>query len=582
VIDEQGDTMPMPAVPPRDPKATASSGPDSKMQPADANVGRAGSKAEPARSKAEPARSKAEPARIEAEPARSEAEPARSEAEPADSNVGPAGSKAEPAGSMAELVAEVRLSEQTTIMIPAQHAGEGRKKLLTVGEVGAWVSGHSPLVRKVALGLAIGVVTVAAYAGLQSVANAPADPGAPGNTTPGHSASTTPDEAADGVRRAVAGEAVLQRMADAINSDNRGNFMSTIDPQAADFDQQARTVFANLAKLPLATFQLRYVSDDTGALEPDRKAALGGSESWLAQVEVSWQLTGFDAKPARETLPVTFVTRDSTTYAASFSERFVAGQRRPIWALGSIDVAKGAHSLVISLNSQTNAEDYAAVADRAVESVSKVWGKNWRQKTVIYLPSKQSEMEYVLGAQQGTYTQIAAVTMAELDTPQAGAPVRIVANPKLFEELGKQGRRIVLTHETTHVASTATSSPVPLWLAEGFADYVAFTTVSVQDESAAKELFKAIRAGKVPKALPGPEAFAASSTELPQAYESGWLACRLISEREGQSKLVKFYRTVHASKSPTGLADAFRTVLGTTEQQFVLDWQKYLKRLAGV
>ena len=110
----------------------------------------------------------------------------------------------------------------------------------------------------------------------------------------------------------------------------------------------------------------------------------------------------------------------------------------------------------------------------------------------------------MLGAQPGTYSQIAAVTMAELDIPQAGAPVRVVANPKLFDELGKQGRRIVLTHETTHVASTATASPVPLWLAEGFADYVAFTAVSVQDESAAKELFKAIRAGKVPKTLPAP------------------------------------------------------------------------------
>jgi hypothetical protein len=157
-----------------------------------------------------------------------------------------------------------------------------------------------------------------------------------------------------------------------------------------------------------------------------------------------------------------------------------------------------------------------------------------------------------------------------------------VANPKLFDDLGKQGRRIVLTHETTHVASTATASPVPLWLAEGFADYVAFTAVPVQDESAAKELFKAVRAGKVPATLPTPEAFAASSADLPQAYESAWLACRLIAEREGQSKLVKFYRTVHTSKSPTGLADAFKSVLGMTEQEFVAEWQQYLKRLAGV
>jgi hypothetical protein len=442
--------------------------------------------------------------------------------------------------------------------------------------------GRGPLIRRIALGLAIGAVATAGYAGLRQIAEAPADssPVVSGQS-PGQQIST-PTDAAEGVRRAVAGEAVLQKMADAVHSRSRSAFLATIDPQAKAFDGQARMIFANLEKLPLATFQLRYVSDDPAALSPDRQSALAGSQSWLAQIEVSWQLTGFDAHPARESLPVTFVTRGGTTYAASFSERFVAGQRRPIWALGSINLAKGAHSLVISLHSKADAEAYAAVEDRAVSSVSKVWGRDWRQKAVIYLPATQQQMELVLGVQLGTYAQIAAVTMAELDVPEASAPVRVVANPKLFQELGQQGRRIVLTHETTHVASTATASPVPLWLAEGFADYVAFTAVHVQDEAAAKELFKAIRAGKVPKTLPSEEAFGASSAELPQAYESAWLACRLISEREGQSKLVKFYRAVHTSKSPTGLADAFRTVLGTTEQQFVIDWQQYLKRLAGV
>jgi hypothetical protein len=434
--------------------------------------------------------------------------------------------------------------------------------------------------RKVALGLAVCLVAGGGYVGLRRIADAPAQSGAP-TTTHSQQTSNTPDEAADGVRRATAGGAVLQKMATAVDDDNRSEFLATIDPKGSAFRDSARTIFANLEKLPLGTFQLRYVSDDIGALTPDRQAELGGTQSWLAQVEVSWQLTGYDAKPARETLPVTFVTRDGTTYAASFSERFATGQRRPIWALGPVDVAKGRHSLVISLDGEADAEGYVPVTDRAVDSVTKVWGRNWRQKVVIYLPAKQAQMEAVLGAQPNTYTQIAAVTMAELDTPQAGAPVRIVANPKLFDELGKQGRRIVLTHETTHVASTATASPVPLWLAEGFADYVAFTAVPVQDESAAKELFKAVRAGKVPATLPTPEAFAATSSDLPQAYESAWLACRLIAEREGQSKLVKFYRTVHTSKSPTGLADAFESVLGMTEQEFVAEWQQYLMRLAG-
>nr|WP_202885589.1 hypothetical protein [Kribbella sandramycini] len=440
-----------------------------------------------------------------------------------------------------------------------------------------------PIAKKVAIGLAICLVAGAGYAGLRQVADAPADPNAPTGTQGPQSSSPPDNEAADGVRRATAGEEVLQKMAEAVTAGNRSDFLDTIDDRSTAFRTTARMVYANLEKLPLGIFQFRYVSDDTAALAPDRLAELGAAEAWLAQVEVSWQLKGYDQKPARAILPVTFVRRDDgKTYAASFSDRFVAGQRRPVWTLGELDVSEGDRSLVISLNSAAQAKAYVPLADRAVTSVSKVWGTSWPQKVVVVLPAKQSQMEYVLGAAPNTYTQIAAVTMAELDAPQIGAPVRIVANPKLFVELGKQGRRIVLTHETTHVASTATASPVPLWLAEGFADYVAFEAVPVQDESAAKELLKAVRAGRVPTALPDTKAFAASSSSLPEAYESAWLACRLIAEREGEEKLVKFYRAVHTSRSADGLSDAFKTHLGMTEQQFVAEWQKYLKELAGV
>ena len=40
---------------------------------------------------------------------------------------------------------------------------------------------------------------------------------------------------------------------------------------------------------------------------------------------------------------------------------------------------------------------------------------------------------------------------------------------------------------------------------------------------------------------------AGSSPRLAQAYEGGWLACRLIAERWGQAALVRFYRAVGTS-----------------------------------
>ncbi|MFC0624408.1 hypothetical protein [Kribbella deserti] len=434
------------------------------------------------------------------------------------------------------------------------------------------------LSRRAVLGLAVGLAASAGYLGIRQIGDDP-NTGTAGPTP--SSTPSTPDEAAEGVRRASLGGAVLQQLADAVGNGDRAGFLAAVDPRSTGFRDEARTVYNNLRDLPLAVFRMRYVSDDPGAIEPDRLQALGATEAWLAQVEVTWQLKDFDAKPARAILPVTMVARGSETYAASFSERFVSGQRRPIWALGELHLLDGDHSLVVSLHQNADLKAYTKLVDQAVDSVTEVWGRKWRRKTVLYLPAKQNQMEQLLGAQPNTYGQIAAVTMAELDQPQPNAPVRVVANPKLFGELGRQGRRIVLTHETTHIASNATASPVPLWLAEGFADYVAFTAVDVRTDSAAAELFKAVRAGKGPKGLPAPEMFAASSAELPIAYESSWLACRLIAETEGQAKLVQFYRAVHASKGQDGIVKAFRDVLGTTEQEFVQDWQRYLQRLAG-
>lgn len=88
-------------------------------------------------------------------------------------------------------------SEQTTIQIPAQHAAaDAPKRPPTFEALGTWTLAHGTLLRRVALGLAISVVAVTGYVGLQKLADAPAEPGAPGNTAQPQT-SSTPDEAAE-------------------------------------------------------------------------------------------------------------------------------------------------------------------------------------------------------------------------------------------------------------------------------------------------------------------------------------------------------------------------------------------------
>ena len=75
----------------------------------------------------------------------------------------------------------------------------------------------------------------------------------------------------------------------------------------------------------------------------------------------------------------------------------------------------------------------------------------------------------------------------------------MVINPAAFARLGTTGRRVVLTHEMTHVAvRQTTTSAVAIWLSEGFADYVAYSGTGVSRRVGAGDLLAQVRAGHGP------------------------------------------------------------------------------------
>jgi hypothetical protein len=152
-------------------------------------------------------------------------------------------------------------------------------------------------------------------------------------------------------------------------------------------------------------------------------------------------------------------------------------------------------------------------------------------------------------------------------------------NPSTWPALGPLGRLVVLTHELTHVASRAdTGSQTPRWLQEGFADYVGFRDTGVAATVVAKELAAQVRAGQLPDRLPANRSFAGSSPGLAASYEQGWLACRLIAARVGQSGLVRFYRQVGTASTNTdqAVSDALRRVLHLSTPEFVAIWRSYI------
>ncbi|MFU0243189.1 hypothetical protein ACKI1J_46835, partial [Streptomyces scabiei] len=228
---------------------------------------------------------------------------------------------------------------------------------------------------------------------------------------------------------------------------------------------------------------------------------------------------------------------------------------------------------------------FADLADRAVPAVSDAWDGDWSRRVVVVVPRSVEGMAGLLGSPASSYRGIAAVTTGETGGREHAPADRIIVNPDAYGLLGTLGKQVVLTHETTHVATRAdTTSATPLWLSEGYADWAGYRGTGRTAAQAAPELADAVAEGRMPARLPTDEdfGFTAEAEQLARAYEGGWLACRMIAEQWGEDRLDAFYRAVGAHDDRTGaVEDALHTVLGTTEQDFTAHWREYLRTRFG-
>jgi len=199
----------------------------------------------------------------------------------------------------------------------------------------------------------------------------------------------------------------------------------------------------------------------------------------------------------------------------------------------------------------------------------------------VLIPDSAAEFASVSGDSLDSH-DIAAVAVADSVSPDGTVlGARIVLNPTTLPRLDAAGRRLVVQHELTHIASRAdTDDQMPTWVIEGFADYVGNLDSGQPVRTAAAELSGEIRHGMVPAALPTGADFDGANTRLAQVYEESWLACRLIAARAGQQGLVRFYRDVSTaalSQPATAAAVGLQQVLHTGVASFTAQWRAYLQ-----
>jgi hypothetical protein len=385
--------------------------------------------------------------------------------------------------------------------------------------------------------------------------------------------NATPRDTGGVATREDSASALLHELAAHLVDGSRRDVLRLAAPGSKEATRYAGTLYDNVRALGITELSLRYVDEDAGRLSSAESAELGG-KGWVADVELSWRIGGYDEANSQMDVSFTFVQtpRGAALVMAGDNHDNAA----PLWLLTDLAVERSRRALVMVAD-RGDVGQYARLADRAAADVRRVL-PGWRGRLVVEVPESQAQLDRVLGTRAKTYDAIAAVTSTVDGSRDASAPTHVFVNPRVFGTLGKAGSQIVISHEAAHVATHAATSDMEMWLLEGFADYVALAHVDLPVSVTASQILAQVRQDGPPRQLPRPDEFDPKDDALGASYESAWLACRFLAERYGERRLVELYQAVGGGLPPE---KAFRQVLGTSEKQFTRGWRDYLRRLAG-
>ncbi|NUT97120.1 MAG: hypothetical protein HOY78_34370 [Saccharothrix sp.] len=397
------------------------------------------------------------------------------------------------------------------------------------------------------------------------VAVAPAEPPAP-----------APSAAPDPREQAV--HDLLTRRAEALLDRDEGAFTADLDPGAdPTFVRKQRELFRNLAAVPLAEWEYRLEGETNlaGITAPPADAV------WAPDVRLHYRLRGVDVVPSSQPMAYLFTRRGDRWYLNSDTALEPLGKRtwRGPWDFGPCHVLTGTGGFVLSHpGGEPLAARVLAELDTAVDTVTQVWGPAWSRQVAVLVPANVEEMRALVGPgfADGSIAGVAVADRVDSGTHTAQGQ-RVVLNPTGASVLSPLALRVLLRHEITHVAARGeTVDGAPMWLLEGFADYVGYRGSDVPPRKAAPALAAQLQR-ELPTALPADADFRGPGMEL--AYQQSWSLNLYLAQRLGEPGLVTLHRKIAGAGrvSPERL-DAL--VLETTGEDLAAllgGWRQFLR-----
>ncbi|MFK4085743.1 hypothetical protein ACI2LF_16660 [Kribbella sp. NPDC020789] len=420
-------------------------------------------------------------------------------------------------------------------------------------------------------------VTMLAIAGAVAVVGIRLQQGAaaPGGSAAAIKATTPAGQLTPGqtARRKQEINQLLSARAAAVRKGDLKAFLARVNTKDAKLAARQRTLFANLRQFGFAKLEYSLANEH----QVPRMVAKYGPTAFSSRVLMRYQLSGLDARPVQTDVAYTFVRRETgwvLVEDGAIDEVLSPDGHRQPWDFRPITVVRrGKVAVVVAQSEAALGRKIAVTAQQAVSGVRRHWPQPWNGSVmVVAVPDPQVlSMLWTSGSGRGWTVAAKDVPVYEGDPagrrtgPAAGS--RIVVNPELRTKLDMD----LLAHEMTHAATVLLGSRAPMWMVEGYAEYVRCAVIEDDPGWTVDPYRKTVRKTlPTMKALPGPAEFAAAGD---RSYGQSWWVVEYLIDRLGKKKVAALYADLAGRETGTDVIVKKHT--GMTPAQLLAAVRKF-------
>jgi hypothetical protein len=356
---------------------------------------------------------------------------------------------------------------------------------------------------------------------------------------------------------------------------DRAAFLATVDQRRRTFYRTQAALFDHMVTVPFSHLKYQVGRDLTTARVRRRYAP---APVYLREVRASYRFRGQDSAPVTAHYYYTFTLTSAGWRVAGQGDLPSREDDAEIWDSGPVRSVASARTLVVyHPGDRALAQRLLTAAERGYGQVNTSWAAQWDHKVVILVPHDQKEAERLVRGRD--LSDVAAVASSQVEQGPAHRILgnRVIVNTSVIQRYNQLTVQVVVTHEMTHVATRNVGVGVPLFLVEGFADYVALRPVEAPLRITRPVLAAAVRDGSFEGRLPSDAELLGVDAAL--AYDEASSFCLWVARTFGEAKVQSLYRSFAGVEEPAPrvLDQRLRRVLGIARASAESRWAAFVR-----